>query len=439
MFDEQEQFLLHQIRILLKQLDERQTKQKDEEKPENKDDRYRTLLQLSCKNIWEFDPLTQMVSITCQDGRVIINSFRMLMQGVNAQDHKRIKEAVHRIMLGESEKEYFSYQRECRSGEIRFYEVGAHAYWVNGNLHIIGVTRSVRAMEERIERVLHEQEKFDLLLSMANMYIWEYDVGKREFSANQSLCDKLGLPMRSYTVEQLNELLQIHQMPVLLERIERKALSEHAVIHLKNIQTSFDLIFETNFKGLPDKNGNIKVVLGTMNDITEKELLKTSASRDPLIGCFNRRSGDMTLVSTFQKFQNGEDFYTIIFFDVDDFKKVNDRYGHDMGDYVLRHVCEQIEKEIRSSDMLFRWGGDEFLLICSGISKENIYAYIERLRRLIESSDFIFDGNRVQVTLSIGAAYYYKSDHDYQDALKRADSSVYKAKLAGRNKVCVLK
>ena len=91
MFDEQEQFLLHQIRILLKQLDERQTKQKDEEKPENKDDRYRTLLQLSCKNIWEFDPLTQMVSITCQDGRVIINSFRMLMQGVNAQDHKRIK------------------------------------------------------------------------------------------------------------------------------------------------------------------------------------------------------------------------------------------------------------------------------------------------------------------------------------------------------------
>ncbi len=92
-----------------------------------------------------------------------------------------------------------------------------------------------------------------------------------------------------------------------------------------------------------------------------------------------------------------------------------------MGDYVLRHVCEQIEKEIRSSDMLFRWGGDEFLLICSGISKENIYAKnIQRLRRLIESSDFVFDGNRVQVTLSIGAAYYYKSDHDCQDALKKS-------------------
>ncbi|MCB7430655.1 GGDEF domain-containing protein, partial [Erysipelatoclostridium ramosum] len=71
-------------------------------------------------------------------------------------------------------------QRENKSGEIRFYEVGAHAYWVNDILHIIGVTRSVRTMEERLERVLHEQEKFDLLLSMANMYIWEYDVGKRE-------------------------------------------------------------------------------------------------------------------------------------------------------------------------------------------------------------------------------------------------------------------
>lgn len=439
MLDEQEQFLLHQIRILMKQLEERQSKQESEQNKKEYDDRYRILLKLSSRNIWDFDPFTQMVRITFPDGRVIISSFRMLMQGVNAAEQRLIKEAVHRIMMGTSEEEYFSYQQECKNGGIRHYEVGAHAYWDNSNLHIIGVTRSVRDMDERIERVLHEQEKFDLFLSMANMYIWEYDVVKREFSANQSLCDKLGLPMRAYTVEQLNELLQIHQMPVLLERIEKKALSEHAVIHLKNIQTNLDLIFETNFKGLLDKSGNIKAVLGTMNDITEKELLKTSASRDPLIGCFNRRSGDMTLVSTFQKFQNEEEFYTIIFFDVDDFKKVNDRYGHDMGDYVLRHVCEQIEKEVRSSDMLFRWGGDEFLLICSGISKENIYAYIERLRRLIENTDFAFDGNKVQVTLSIGAAYYYKSDHDYQDALKRADRSVYKAKLAGRNKVCILK
>lgn len=439
MLDEHERFLLHQIRILIKQLEERQETPGYDQSGEKSDDRFQILLKLSCKNIWDFDPLTQMVTITCPDGSVIVNSFRMLMQGVSAIEQKQIKEAVHRILQGISEEEYFSYERVSRHGGVRHYEVGAHVCCISGNLHIIGVTQSIRAMDERIERVLHEQQKFSLLMSMANMYIWEYDVVKKEFSANQSLCDKLGLQMRPYTVEQLNELLQIHQMPVLLERIERKSLSEHAVIHLKNIQTNFDLIFETNFKGLLDNKGNIKVVLGTMNDITEKELLKTSASRDPLIGCFNRRSGDMTLVTTFQKFQKKEEFYTIIFFDVDDFKKVNDRYGHDMGDYVLRHVCEQIEKEIRSSDMLFRWGGDEFLLICSGISKENIYAYIERLRRLIEKTDFIFDGNKAHVTLSIGAAYYYKSDHDYQDALKRADRSVYKAKLAGRNKVCILK
>ena len=153
MLDEQEQFLLHQVRILLKQLEERQVTQENEEKSENRDDRYRTLLKLSCKNIWDFDPLTQMVRITCPNGHVIINSFRMLMQGVNADDHKRIKEAVHRIMLGTSEKEFFSYQRENKSGEIRFYEVGAHAYWVNDNLHIIGVTRSVRTSIVRTDLV----------------------------------------------------------------------------------------------------------------------------------------------------------------------------------------------------------------------------------------------------------------------------------------------
>lgn len=116
----------------------------------------------------------------------------------------------------------------------------------------------------------------------------------------------------------------------------------------------------------------------------------------------------------------------------------HDKFGHDMGDFVLKAVCDTITKEIRNSDMLFRWGGDELLLICSGISKENIYANIDRIRTIIENEKFEYNGEKIHLTVSIGAAYFYKNDIDEKQAVKHAERSLYKAKLAGRNKVCIL-
>lgn len=398
----------------------------------------RQLLLLSCENFWTYDPATNLVCLYDKQQKVKRYSFTRLMQGVGTRERKQITDIFHRILTQQEEHASFSYQREHKQ-RIYHYEVVVQSYSEHERISLVGVTKAIHLLENRIEQVLQEQEKFDLLLSLSNMFIWEYDVEKREFSANQSLCEKLGLQEQSYSLDQLCQYWQIDQISAFLDHIEQHDLSTHSTLHLHHVQENRELIFETNFKGLPRSDGSYSIILGTMHDITEKELLKTSASKDSLTGCFNRRSADMTLVSTFQKFQNNNEMYTIIFFDVDDFKRINDRYGHDMGDYVLQHICELIQKEIRSSDILFRWGGDEFLLICQGIAKENIYAYIERLRRMMEASEFRFKDNRIQVTISIGASYYYKSDSDYEKAMKRADRSLYKAKIAGRNKVCILK
>lgn len=399
-------------------------------------------LRLSCENYWEYDVIKDIVTIFHFNKEKKIEkqeyTMQVILAHVNTDDVNAIYAGIQRLKLGQSDIEHIVYQSEHSSG-IHYYDIVAGIYHNNENKEIIGVTKSIKLLNHRMEEVLLEQKKFDLLMSLSNMFIWEYDVASKKFSGNKALCDKLGLETKKYDIDELQEYIEVKELPLLMKHIEERSLSEHAVAHVNIFKTQFELIFETNFKAVTTSEGSYSMIIGTMYDNTEKELLKTTASKDALTGCLNRRTADITLVSTFQKFVNEENFYTIIFFDVDKFKQVNDRFGHDVGDYVLKQVCVLIQKEIRSSDMLFRWGGDEFLLICSGIAKENIYAYIDRLRRVIENSKFEFNREKLHVTLSIGAAYYYRSDHDYQQAMKRADRSVYKAKLAGRNKVCILK
>lgn len=439
MVDSKETLLLRQVRSLLDQLDALQQQRKDDQGVDRsiQEEVSCRLLQMSCVNCWEYDPMSNMVRIYNHFEEMKSHSLSTLMSSMKNDDKREVFTILQDLLHHKREEGSFTYY--CKVGEsIRCYDAKACCYQNGLKTKIIGITTSVHE-KSNAEDQMQEKQKFEILLSLSNMYIWEYDVPNQMFSANQALCEKLGLENKPYSADELNSCVHIQQLSTLFDHIQKKCLSEHSVVHVKFLETSFELIFETNFKAVTDTQGNYKMILGTMNDITERELLKTSASRDSLTGCFNRRSADMTLVSTFQKFRDQEEFYSIIFFDIDKFKKVNDTYGHDMGDYVLKHVCELMQKEIRSNDMLFRWGGDEFLLICSGIAKENIYAYIERLRRLIEASTFEFNKEKMQVTISIGAAYYYHSDRDFQQAMKRADRSLYKCKLAGRNKVCILK
>lgn len=439
MVDSKETLLLRQLRSLLDQLEAAQQQRKSSQSADRtmQEEISMRLLKISCLNCWEYDPLSNMVHIYDHFEEVKSHSLSTLMARMKNEDKREVFATLQRILHQECEEESFTYY--CNNGDTtRYYDLKACCYQNGLKTKVIGITTNIYEKEDYTEE-LQEQQKYEILRSLSNMYIWEYDVAKQVFSANEALCEKLNLENKSYTADELSTCIQIPQLSRLFDHILKKCLTEHSVVHVKFLENSYELIFETNFKAVTDSQGNYLMILGTMNDITERELLKTSASRDSLTGCFNRRSADMTLISTFQKFKDQEEFYTIIFFDIDMFKKVNDSYGHDVGDYVLKHVCELIQREIRSSDMLFRWGGDEFLLICSGISKENIYAYIERLRRRVEASMFEFNKERFQITISIGAAYYYHSDCDFQQAMKRADRSLYKCKLAGRNKVCILK
>lgn len=446
MIDTREKLLIDKIRSLCSQLEEEANARDKVEAPIDgtaESLKLKALAEMSCDYYWVFDSNTSMIEFFYIRGKAneempICKSYTSVIKSVPAEQQKLISDAFIRLFHGENKEEIIHVDSMSKQTAYQL-ELICRTFTDVTMVKILGVTRIRHRISQQELNCVQEEEKFNVLMSLSNMFIWEYDVREDTFLANASLFHKLKLEERKYDFQEAVEVLGMPKLHEVKKRLINGELSGHGIIHIKPKNNPMDYIFETNYKPIKDKYGKCQMLIGTMEDITEKEILKTNASKDPLTNSYNRRTADMTLHSSFEKFKNGEDFYTLIFFDIDNFKRINDSFGHDMGDYVLRHVCEVISKEIRSSDMLCRWGGDEFLLICTGISKENIYAYIDRLRKLIEYTEFSFNMEKVNVTVSMGAAYYYHSDTTFEQAMKRADRSVYKSKLAGRNKVCILK
>ncbi|MDD5772122.1 MAG: GGDEF domain-containing protein [bacterium] len=178
------------------------------------------------------------------------------------------------------------------------------------------------------------------------------------------------------------------------------------------------------------------------NDLkqTEKELkhanqlLKTQATTDDLTGVHNRRWLYEVLGLEIKRAQRYNLPLTIIIFDIDYFKNINDQYGHNMGDNLLQEIAGLVNKNIRSTDFFARLGGDEFLILMPGHSWETAGQFIEKLRMIIEKYNFTFNKN---VTCSFGITQF-KNDDTINKLLKRADEGLYWSKNNGRNMLKVV-
>lgn len=164
------------------------------------------------------------------------------------------------------------------------------------------------------------------------------------------------------------------------------------------------------------------------------EDLKREALIDQLTGLPNRRYLEMNLGGSMAEFQRHQVGFGLIFIDVDHFKRVNDRYGHDVGDKVLRLVGTTMENCMRPYDMVGRWGGEEFVAIIRFVDTEQFKTAAEKLRTLVESSFLTQDGERLSVTVTLGATHV-RPDDTVESLLKRADQLMYEGKQAGRNRV----
>jgi diguanylate cyclase (GGDEF)-like protein len=158
------------------------------------------------------------------------------------------------------------------------------------------------------------------------------------------------------------------------------------------------------------------------------------ALTDPLTGIYNRRYLELYMEKIIPLSQEQEQTMTLIMFDIDHFKKINDTYGHHAGDMVLQKIVRVIKGVIRHSDVFVRIGGEEFIILLPNCSLEHGIKFAERIRKTVENTKFIYKGIRIFVTISIGVTEYTEGQ-DLEKFLEKADQALYQAKEMGRNKV----
>jgi len=161
--------------------------------------------------------------------------------------------------------------------------------------------------------------------------------------------------------------------------------------------------------------------------------LEEKVKRDPVSDALSRRAGEDALRNAFSRGLDDPANPAVVTFDIDDFKRINDTYGHDAGDRVLKRIAAVIHNHIRSTDHLFRWGGDEFLLLYGGLKPENIMRVCGNLLNAVSGDVHSFSSRHESVSLSIGISYFRETDTDYSDVLKRADIALYRSKANGKN------
>lgn len=158
---------------------------------------------------------------------------------------------------------------------------------------------------------------------------------------------------------------------------------------------------------------------------------------DALTGLYNRRHFNAELEREFMRSKRYGGDLCIAIIDIDFFKKINDTYGHLCGDYVLKEVAYLILENFRKTDMVFRYGGEEFVVLMTETSLENSLIPLERLRKTIENNNFIFKGEKIKVTISIGAETNHTESTE--EFLNNADKALYQAKQNGRNQTVLFK
>ncbi|MCC5880297.1 MAG: diguanylate cyclase [Idiomarina sp.] len=260
--------------------------------------------------------------------------------------------------------------------------------------------------------------------------------GTIEF-ANQGFSDLFGYPSHIVKGKDARFVKAKEGNDIYFKNIV-KSLKEDKAYEASSVNVHHDgtvVHCDEKISPLYDCDGNITHYVAAMKNVTEhierERVLQEQASTDPLTSLYNRRAGHKELELAFKNATAKDQPFCVIMADIDHFKPVNDNYGHQKGDEILREIAQLIKHKIRSSDTAIRWGGEEFLVLLKNCKSSDIIAQVEDLREQIAAHTFTDVG---QVTMSFGVADF-SSGESLKALIERADKALYSAKSNGRNRV----
>lgn len=197
------------------------------------------------------------------------------------------------------------------------------------------------------------------------------------------------------------------------------------------------ILLQTKKIPLQYKKNNKQGILGISRDVTElyeiHEKLKEQAYHDELTNIFNRKAFNERLKEKFDLYQRYNSIFCIAMYDIDNFKNINDTYGHDMGDKVLKEMTEEVKLQIRKTDLIFRVGGEEFIIIFPKTLIDEAFEVVEKIRKKVSQMNIL---ENEKITVSIGLSQVNEDD-DVDSIYERIDKLMYQSKKSGKNQTSI--
>jgi diguanylate cyclase (GGDEF)-like protein len=327
-------------------------------------------------------------------------------------DEQSLKEAFDRGGIDYIVKPYRDYELLAR---------------VKMHLELYQAQLEIKREQELLKEILNQQ---DNLIIITN--------GKKIEKANESFLrffDISNIDDLNYSIESIIELFELEQKldmssnSWLDEIYTNKSIDFTATIKGKLEESTFLL----KVSKMDDDDLYIISFTDITNTILVSKKLEERAFYDTLTKIYNREKLNEFLTYEIDVANRYSTELSIIIFDIDNFKVINDSYGHITGDHVLRHLSMFVKNSIRKTDLLARWGGEEFIIVATSTSINSATIVAENIRELINEDDFPEVG---KISCSFGVASYIRGE-SMESFIERADKALYRAKKSGKNRVCV--
>jgi diguanylate cyclase (GGDEF)-like protein len=223
-------------------------------------------------------------------------------------------------------------------------------------------------------------------------------------------------------------------MSILIDRFWKLTVDlTESNLRLSTIRDEMEAEVVTRTSELRNANALLEDKLEEINNLQGK--MYQMALHDTLTGLFNRRFLAETLERELSRAKRENQPVSLLMIDIDHFKLVNDSFGHKAGDEVLKSFGEHLLAHIRTEDIAFRYGGEEFLVVLPGASLHDSQLRADNIRKMVEEISFSIEDKHGQITVSVGVAEYPGNGTTPDEVLTKADEALYAAKKGGRNRV----
>lgn len=315
-------------------------------------------------------------------------------------------------------------------------------------LDTVASLQQAQALQEHyLQRSEDERLRLVAVLDALRAGILFVDRDRRIYHCNQALRDMWGLAREENLAGQRDTDL-IERTAAL--RMDNEAYLRHleAVLKQRGSSLAYEIplvdgrVFEEVSALVGSEDGARYIGrVWIFEDITERKLtaqqLVDLAERDTLTGLFNRRRFLEEIERMIAEAARRADHMALVYFDLDGFKAVNDRFGHAAGDRVLVAVADTVAATVRRNELLFRLGGDEFAVLVPAANRDEVVTLAHRILLKIRASEFDCDEGKAHVGVSLGVAFFPNHAATPQGLLEAADAAMYRAKAAGRNTVVI--